>query len=166
MIYFYDVTAYSCWYEDVETKEIYYSWDAEIPGNARYIELASSPAATEVEGVRPLWGAVDSGDWKGKIFVVPNPWRGSAEWDLTPSNADPTGSHIDFAGLPGEACDVRIFTLAGDLVQTLQHDGSSGSGTVRWNMISRNGQDIVSGMYLYAVTCGGETQVGRFTIIR
>jgi len=52
-------------------------------------------------------------------------------------------------------------------VQTLHHDpGAYGRGTVRWNMISRNGQDITSGVYLYAVTCGGDTQVGRFTVIR
>jgi hypothetical protein len=164
MIYFYDVTAYSCWYETPEDKLL--PGDPRIPPDAPYMELASSPAATEAEGVHPLWGAVTNGKWQDEIFVVPNPWRGGAEWDLTPSAADPTGSHIDFAGLPATPCDVRIYTLAGDLVQTLHHDSTSGSGTVRWNMISRNGQDIVSGVYLYAVTCGSDTKVGRFTIIR
>ena len=53
--------------------------------------------------------------------------------------------------------------LAGDLVRTLD---SQRRGTVFWNMISRNGQDITSGVYLYAVTCGDETKVGRFTVIR
>ncbi len=154
MLYFYDVTSYSCWYDTLET------------GDIQYQELASSPAAVEAEGVRPLWAAVENGDWKENVFVVPNPWRGGAEWDLTPSNSDPTGSHIDFAGLPAQECDVRIYTLSGDLVQTLQHDGTRGIGTARWNMISRNGQDIVSGVYLFAVTCGDETKVGRFTIIR
>jgi len=165
MIYFYDVTAYSCWYEGADgRKRLPHS--PGIGADDAYIELASSPAATEAEGVRPLWGAVTAGDWQDQVFVVPNPWRGGAEWDLTPSASDPTGSHIDFAGLPPSRCDVRIYTLAGDLVQTLPHDGTSGRGTVSWNMISRNGQDIVSGIYLYAVTCGGDTKVGRFTVIR
>jgi hypothetical protein len=150
MLYFYDVTAYSCWVD-----------------STGYQEMSSQPAAVEVEGVRPRWAAVpDSMDWKSKVIVVPNPWRGGAEWDLTPSDSDPTGTHIDFANLPGKQCDVRIFTISGDLVQTLQHDGRSGSGTAHWNLISRNGQDIASGVYLYAVTCEGETVVGRFTVIR
>lgn len=151
MLYFYDVTAYSCWYDTL----------------ARYNELGSQPAATESEGVRPRWSAVTGGDWRERVMVVPNPWRGGADWDLEPSDADPTGTHIDFANLPDQQCDVRIYTLSGDLVQTLTHDpGAYRSGTVRWNMISRNGQDITSGVYLYAVTCGGETEVGRFTVIR
>jgi hypothetical protein len=33
-------------------------------------------------------------------------------------------------------------------------------------MLSRRGQDITSGVYLYTVTCEGDTKVGRFTVIR
>ena len=150
MLYFYDVTAYSCWLDD----------------DGNYVELSSFPAAGESEGVQPLWAAVTDGSWKDHIMVVPNPWSGGAAWDLTPSASDPTGSHIDFAGLPDKLCDVRIYTMAGDLVETLTHDGTSGSGTARWNMLSRNGQDISSGVYLYAVTCENETVVGRFTVVR
>ncbi len=150
MLYFYDVTAYSCWTDSL--------------GN--YFELSSFPAAVEAEGVRPSWGASTGGNWKDKVIVVPNPWNGGAAWDLNPSDRDPTGTHIDFANLPDRQCDVRIYTLAGDLVQTLPHDGTSGRGTVRWNMLSRNGQSITSGVYLYAVTCDDETHVGRFTVIR
>lgn len=153
MLYFYDVTAYSCWIDTTG-------------GELTYMELTSQAAAVEAEGVRPAWAAVSGSDWKASIMVVPNPWRGGAEWDLTPSSGDPTGSHLDFAGLPNQECNVRIYSLAGDLVQTLHHTGGTGTGTVRWNMISRNGQDITSGVYLFAVTCGGETEVGRFTVIR
>ena len=71
---------------------------------------------------------------------------------------------------------MKIFTLAGDLVQTLKNDDwKSGNGTVFWNLISRNGQDVVSGVYLFSVECTdcaqgvkgcGDRKVGRFTIIR
>jgi hypothetical protein len=97
---------------------------------------------------------------------VPNPYHGGAEWDLRPSDADPQGTHIDFIGLPNRICDIRIYTLAGDLVQTLTHDGRQGSGNVSWNLLSRNHQNVTSGVYFYAVTCGQETAVGRFTILR
>lgn len=150
MLYFYDVTAYSCWVDD----------------QGDYQELASQPAATESEGVRPTWGATEVANWQDQVMVVPNPWRGSAAWDLRPSDYDPTGSHIDFARLPARECDLRIYTLTGDLVESFTHDGSNGDGTIRWNMLSRNGQHIASGVYLYAVTCEQETRLGRFTVIR
>jgi len=149
MIYFYDVTPYSCWYE-----------------NGEYMELTTQPAALEAEGVRPRWPAVTGSDWRSRVIVVPNPWDGGADWDLIPSDADPTGTHIDFAYLPDRECTIRIYSLSGDLVQVLQHDGRGGRGTVRWNLLSRRGQDIASGIYLYTITCGNETKVGRFTVIR
>lgn len=151
MLYFYDVTAFTCWYDSL----------------GRYHEVGGQPAATEAQGVTPRWSAVDGDDWQGAVMVVPNPWQGGASWDLIPNDADPTGTHIDFANLPARECDLRIYTLAGDLVQTLHHHpGAYRSGTVRWNMLSRNGQEISSGAYFYAVTCGDETKVGRFTVIR
>jgi len=39
-------------------------------------------------------------------------------------------------------------------------------GEARWNLISRNGQDIASGIYLFTVEGGGRTQRGRFVVIR
>jgi hypothetical protein len=150
MLYFYDVTSYSCWHDS----------------EGFYNELTNQPAASENEGVRPRWLAVGDDVWENELMVVPNPWRGGAAWDLTPSDSDPTGTHIDFAGLPDSECDVRIYSLSGDLVHTLHQDPGFGAGTLSWNMISRNGQDITSGVYLYAVSCGGKTVVKRFTIIR
>ncbi|MBD3161145.1 MAG: hypothetical protein GF346_03090 [Candidatus Eisenbacteria bacterium] len=160
MLYFYDVTAYSAWVDD----------------EGRYQELAGRPAAGERDQVVPRWEAASTADG---IYVVPNPYvegRQPAGWDLEPSDSDPTGTKVAFANLPRADCTVNIYTLAGDLVQTLQNDGrTSGNGTVFWNLISRNGQDIVSGVYLYAVECKdcepgvggcGDRKIGRFTIVR
>ena len=159
MTYFYDVTAYST-VRDTLTGLTF--------------ELESRPTATEDQGVVPVWNASDSMD---DIIVVPNPYiRGGqpAGWDLNPSDRDPTGTKIAFANLPLDRCEVKIYTLAGDLVQSLNHDPAfqaalgreTNSGTVFWNLISRNGQDIVSGVYLYSVACGSRTKVGRFVVIR
>jgi hypothetical protein len=149
MLYFYDITSFGCWVEDGD-----------------YYETGQPPAAIESEGVRPRWAAVTRGDWTTRVAVVPNPYHGSAEWDLTPSRADPQGARVEFIGLPNSECDIRIYSLAGDLVQWLHHDGRGGDGSQSWNFLSRNGQDVASGVYLYAVTCGGKTAVGRFTVIR
>ena len=159
MTYFYDVTAYSAWDD----------------ATGRHFELAARPSASERDAVVPTWAATESG---GEIIVVPDPYvRGGQPggWDLTPSDVDPTGTKIAFANLPRADCTVNIYTLAGDLVQTLSNDGRRGSGTVFWNMISRNGQDIVSGVYLYSVECKdcaegvkgcGGRKIGRFTVVR
>jgi len=39
-------------------------------------------------------------------------------------------------------------------------------GQARWNLISRNGQDVVSGIYMFTVDSDHGTQRGRFVIIR
>jgi hypothetical protein len=101
------------------------------------------------------------------VKVVPNPYRGRADWDLIPSEQDPTGSRIAFRSLPRDVSTIRIFTLSGDLVQEAVHDGRNGDGTYFWNMITRNGQNVTSGIYLYTVETGaGDMCRGRFVIIR
>jgi hypothetical protein len=169
MVYFYDVTAYSAWTDTIT--------DSNGDIRLQYQELAGRPTATERDAVIPQWESTTSAG--GGVYVVPNPYiRGGqpSGWDLTPSDSDPTGTKIAFTNLPRADCTVKIFTLAGDLVQTLKNDDwKSGNGTVFWNLISRNGQDIVSGVYLYSVECTdcarevkgcGDRKVGRFTIIR
>ena len=39
-------------------------------------------------------------------------------------------------------------------------------GQARWNLISRNGQDIVSGVYIFTVDSSEGIQRGRFVVIR
>ena len=59
--------------------------------------------------------------------------------------------------------------LNGDLVETLEHDGTGGVGDVSWNLVSRNGQEIVSGIYLYVVKSEDprfEDFTGKFVVIR
>ena len=79
-------------------------------------------------------------------------------WTLAPNNDDPTGIKVEFRNLPMSAGVVRIYTLAGDMVIEMPFDGRSGTGTVKWDLVSRNGQDITSGVYLYSV----ESEDGAF----
>lgn len=79
---------------------------------------------------------------------------------------DPFTRHLDFMGLPRERCTIRVYTVAGDLVASMDHDGTQGDGQVAWNLISRNGQDVASGIYLFTVDGPSGHQVGRFVIIR
>ena len=102
----------------------------------------------------------------GLVSVVPNPYRGGVVWDRPPVAGDTFGRHVDFIGLPKARSTIKVYTLAGDLVQRLDHDGAQGNGEERWNLISRNGQDVVSGVYLFTVDSALGHQVGRFVVIR
>jgi len=105
------------------------------------------------------------------VYVVPNPYRAGAAWDLAETSFEPTGRRIKFFNLPPRAT-IRIFTLAGDHVVTLDHDerlnSASERGATAWNLVSKNNQDTVSGIYLYHVTNAdtGQEQIGKFVIIR
>jgi hypothetical protein len=94
------------------------------------------------------------------VRVVPNPFVWDKEGNY-PGNPD----KIIFAGLPGP-CDIRIYTISGDLVQHLEHTDLS--GIHEWNQISTYNQYIVSGIYVYHVRDreNGHEKFGKFIIIR
>jgi hypothetical protein len=111
--------------------------------------------------------------------VVPNPYKGGAQWDLVPRDEDPSGTKVTFHNLPRTRGTIHIYTIAGDLVKDLPFDGrppedlqfgknpvTTTTGTVAWNLISRNSQSIVSGIYLYSVDTDLGREVGRFVVIR
>ncbi|HEY6508852.1 MAG TPA: hypothetical protein VIY56_12620, partial [Vicinamibacterales bacterium] len=86
-----------------------------------------------------------------KVWVVPNPYRAHVEWERPPVAGDTFGRHVDFLGMPAAMGRLKIFTVSGDMVWETEHDGTGGDGQVRWNLISRNGQDVESGIYLFSV---------------
>jgi hypothetical protein len=122
----------------------------------------------------PIVSSIDSmttprapaADASGGVWVVPNPFRAHVEWDRPPVAGDTFGRHVDFMGLPRARSTIRVYTVAGDLVWQADHDGSGGDGEARWNLISRNGQDVESGIYLFTVESDLGHQVGRFVVIR
>jgi len=100
------------------------------------------------------------------IYVVPNPvTRESLEpWELGKTMDDPSGVKIEFRNLPLCRSTIRVFTLSGDLVEVIEHDGSSGSNY--WDLVSRNGQEATSGIYLFSVKNNFGNFVGKFVVIR
>lgn len=136
-----------------------------ITGTVRTDFLESPFRASFTDVVRPRIEA-GIGARGGQVWVVPNPFRGNAAWERQPVPGDAFTRHVDFFGLPRAKSRIRIYTLAGDLVRQLDHDGTTGNGQAAWDLISRNGQDIESGVYLFVVDWAGGSQVGKFVIIR
>jgi hypothetical protein len=161
--------------------------------------LSSQRSAVEADGVVPQ-AIADTLRGGSRVWVVPNPYRGVRQikdrpsaWDLIPNASDPTGTHVDFMGLPRGNWRIKIFTVSGDMVvelgaqdavnESIRPPTTDAQGTVRpgynrqqdnpndgqarWNLISRNGQDVVSGIYLFTVELGGAVKHrGKFVIIR
>jgi hypothetical protein len=93
-----------------------------------------------------------------KIKVVPNPYFIRNELDR-----DPNVAHLMLTHLP-EVCTIRLYTLAGDLIQQIEH--TSGTGQEIWNDLTRNDQIPASGVYIYHISSAFGEKVGRFAIIR
>ncbi len=89
-----------------------------------------------------------------QVFVYPNPYRGIG----------PDGEHVVvFAGLP-ERATIRVFTVQGLLVRTIEHQNSTGAS--RWDLKNDDGDAIASGVYLFTAENGGETVRGKLVVMR
>jgi hypothetical protein len=119
------------------------------------------------------------------IYVVPNPYIGRSKFDGR-REKDEKGDksrRLWFVNLP-ENCTIRIYTLAGDLVDTIEHRGAymadvitvskstkfglAPGGMHDWNLLSKNNQIIAPGVYLYSVEnkADNKIKVGKFVIIK
>jgi hypothetical protein len=118
-----------------------------------------------------------------KIFVYPNPYKANAPWD----GFGERDKLIWFANLPAKA-NIRIYTLAGDLVDEIEHhadtyDGSDvalleektktqqtefSGGEHAWDLISNKDQAIATGLYLFTVEDEDTGQIfsGKFLVIK
>jgi len=101
------------------------------------------------------------------VSVYPNPYRAASMFDTrTNAGIDEIGRKLWFTGLPAR-CRIQVFTLAGDLIKTIEHD-DPGSGQAAWDLISEPVRAIATGLYIYVVTdhATGEVQRGKLVIIK
>ncbi len=112
----------------------------------------------------------------GKVRVVPNPYpgmhaqageTGRAIGDLVEYERDPSGRRIRFVNLPRKSM-VRIYSLAGDLVWSHYfEDPTDPTGEPPgWNLVSRNNQEIVSGIYILHVESPLGTEITKFVVVK
>ncbi|MCI0406646.1 MAG: hypothetical protein L0209_11375 [candidate division Zixibacteria bacterium] len=108
-----------------------------------------------------------------KISVYPNPYRIDHDYSFfekkLPVSGHPQSSQrINFINLPPRSV-IRIYTLDGDLVQQINHDkdpNASDSGYDFWDMLSRNAQKVVAGLYLFSVESAEGRHIGKILIIQ
>lgn len=144
-----------------------------------------APGCTEY--AIPVYSADVVKDSNLKVAVFPNPYKIAFEgtdgklttyFDLgleAPekkaggSNLDEQDRRIWFINLP-EKATIRIFTLDGDLVRTIDHEAggftTDYSSRAYWDLVTRNTQAAVSGVYIYRVDSELGSQVGKIVIIK
>ena len=141
--------------------------------------LESSVASNAVR-VFPGTAPAEPGETPA-VGVFPNPYRVQAAWDGPLS----TQRKLYFTGLPAR-CQIRVYTLAGEIVTEIDHDAATYDGDIRWfddfaggdrtvaggvhawDILSDNSLRLSSGLYLFSVQDldSGDVQTGKFVILR
>ncbi len=99
-------------------------------------------------------------------YVVPNPYLGSASFEPERFAVSGRGERrVEFRAIPYNAT-IRIYTVRGNLVQTLRQNGSN-EGFVAWNLRTRDNLDLAPGLYIFEVEAPGTaTHTGKFAVIK
>ncbi len=171
----------------------YYEYEIEItdllPTVPYYISVTAFDEGSPQTGLESLESSVlltaqrvypnDAWDFKsdevGNIYVYPNPYRhdawyrvygfeGLGEQDKIRNRV----RKVTFANLPAK-CSIKIYSLDGDLIREMDHDMNAvdpNSSYHEWDLVSRNVQMIVSGMYYWVVEDEqGNSQIGKLVIL-
>ncbi len=95
------------------------------------------------------------------ITVSPNPYKIAS---ITDVRDDPTSHDIDFLNLPAN-CTLTILDVSGQVILQERIEGAT-NGAWTWNMFSKDGVEVASGLYIYHVKYDGGEHLGHFAILR
>ncbi len=103
------------------------------------------------------------------VAVVPNPYVVTSSFETPPLSVFSAGRgerRVFFINLPAQ-CTIRIYTTAGELIRTLEHNNSLLNGAEPWDLLTSEGLEVSYGIYVYHLDAGtfGE-KVGKFAIIK
>jgi len=134
------------------------TFDREFLGNVEDATIEGPLARSDL-----FYPARQARDPNTEIYVVPNPYKKSADWE----QGQPK---VVFANLPNPST-IRLFTAAADHIATLRHEypGSSISTSptsATWNLRTDRNQDVVPGIYIWYVEGEAVQQTGKIIVVR
>jgi len=95
-----------------------------------------------------------------KIRVTPNPYKVEALHDTGQEHK------ILFSNLP-TGTRITILDVSGQTIDVLRFEGTNpADGTLFWDMFSKDGIEVTSGLYIYVAEYPGGKQSGHFAILR
>ncbi len=132
------------------------------PGRSLESSRITSTAYLGTSASRPA--QTTHSEFEENLRVVPNPFNIRSRNFGDPN--DPSSvenNRILFVGLPGK-CTIRIYTVSGDLVKTIEHD--NGLGSEAWNQITDSNQFITSGLYIAQIESNIGNAIIKFVVVR
>jgi hypothetical protein len=98
-----------------------------------------------------------------QVRVRPNPYKKTALHD---NRANVYDHKLLFYNLPPQA-KITILDVAGQIIDVIDFVSTDPSkGSIFWDMFSKDGIEVASGVYVYVVESPTGSQVGHFSILR
>lgn len=143
-----------------------------IPGAGDVFHFAttkpfSSADAFQIQTIAGMTDAALATEQLSDIYVVPNPYVVTSSFEpVNPTARTERGERrLYFANVP-DRCTIRIYTLAGELVDTIEHDSPFGDGKAFWDLRTKDNMNIAYGLYIFHVDSEYGSSIGKFAIIK
>ena len=104
-----------------------------------YFEFALSPPSVDTLAAK---------DALKNIRVVPNPYLAASAYEPRSQIVGRGERRIQFTNLPAN-CDIRIFNVRGELLQTLTHSGGIENGSLFWDLKKQTSVGTHSAVLLF-----------------
>src|SRR5690606_1821537 len=109
--------------------------------------------------VTPPVAAID--DVADLVTVTPNPYIITG---LNDERNQASSHNIDFLNLPADYT-LTLIDVSGQIVFQVVTEGAA-SGKYTWDMQSKDGNEVASGLYIYHLEYGDRSTTGHFAILR
>jgi hypothetical protein len=148
--------------------------DLDIPQNDDVYRVTFARPFFDADTVRfsvNEGGSIDAEELRrtmDDIKVVPNPYVATNAMEPAVSNWRLNQRRrLMFTHLPAR-CTIRIFTVSGILVDTIEVENTAENGIAHWDLLTKEGLEVAAGMYVYHVesTETGDEKLGKFAIIK
>ena len=132
------------------------------PDGYASIENSKGTTILDKNFVKIYSGVKPSNNFKN-VKVVPNPYLARSRF-----NESEHLRRIRFINI-SEKCNIKIFTINGELVASINHNDSN-SGSTFWDLRTINNQEASPGLYIFQIIdeihINHEPYIGKFAIVR
>lgn len=139
-------------------------WNKTWPFAYNNVNFPKDAAGLKAIGARQIvYSALAAKGDVSNVGVRPNPYKRAALHDNRASVYD---HKLLFYNLPPQA-KITIIDVAGQVIDVIPFASSDASmGSVFWDMFSKDGIEVASGLYVYVVESPSGSKVGYFSILR
>jgi hypothetical protein len=138
--------------------------------NSNFGKLSPTDAAASAAGLKNIgavqivYSALAPRGSVATVGVRPNPYKKAALHDNRSNVYD---HKLLFYNLPPQ-CKITIVDVSGQIIDEINFSSSDANkGSAFWDMFSKDGMEVASGVYLYIVESPtGDQKIGQFSILR